>query len=491
MNPAPRELYQNSSWTPPIIISSDSVTETVVSWFPDLAVDENNHVHVVWCHTAFLPKMQSSEEVAYAHYQNAAWSRPNDIVAISSDLIRSAIATDLKGKVHLLYGGSVHSRPLTLYYTQADVDSAWSAQKWLPYQQINRGVSYMGDIAVDSRGTIHIIYDDRVNYAGTESTQYYADIFYRNSTDGGFTWSTPVNLANSPQTGSARPYLEIGSDDVINVTWDEGWDRLSGNITTTLYSAYTFSADGGNTWSTPKYIDYPADSPSQLTVGSTGLGGVMLVWRSELDQRIYYQWSADGGLTWSLMPTIHGIFARPWTTPFDMYDMATDSNGNIHLIVVGQLAEDDAYPGVFHLVWDGKKWSEPEVIYQSINYYPEYPKIVISEGNQLHAVWFTRKLSLWDQSASRHIWYSTGYANSPRETLVPLPTHTVPLPTATKTPVNTATPKPTVNTVGIGVISPTTENEYLKIIAIALLPVVLLIGGVFIVKTHNRSSRKL
>lgn len=474
---------QDFRWSSPVVISKGPG----YSWFPDLAVDEFNSAHVIWCSTQPLPNYRLQEQVAYTHQTSTGWSTPNDIVPPSFDIVRNAIATDLNGHVLMLYGGSVHGANFKQYFTQANLNDAWSAQNWSQPLGINRGISYMGDIAVDSHGVIHVIYDDRVEYPGQENQTVYADIYYRKSTDGGKNWSAPVNLANSPETGSARPSLKIDSNDTLHVTWDEGWDRLTDNEAKSLYSVYTYSTDEGESWSVPKIINLPNGVPEQLTVGSTGKGGVMLVWRTKWDQRIYYQWSNDGGTTWSALSTFYGILARPWEIPFDMYDMASDSNGNIHLILAGQLHEIDTIPGVYHLVWNGKWWSQPEEIFWQDNLLPEYPKIVIYAGNQIHAAWFTREGSVWDQTVNRVIWYSRSKADAPAITIVPWPTPTAPLPTLTRTPGPSATPRPTIGSVGIGTTSPTIEKDYLKILGVALSPVVLLFGVVLIIKLWTRS----
>jgi len=278
--------------------------------------------------------------------------------------------------------------------------------------------------------------------------------------------------------------MEIDSSDNIHVTWDEGWDRLTGADAGEYYSVYMNSQDGGISWSSPKIVYYPQQTAVQLTAGSNGKGGVMLVWRSHstLYNNFYYQWSTDNGDTWGVPKVISGTFARPWTNPYDMYDMASDSAGNIHLIVTGRETNDEnATLGVYLLTWDGKEWSSPEKIFSQENLYPEYPKIVISAGNQIHAVWFTREGSVWDQTVNRVIWYSHSEAPAPAVTLTPRPpTPTIPLPTLTQTPYPSATPRPTVSSAGINTNSPIKEMEYIKILAIVLAPVVLLLGAIFI-----------
>lgn len=485
---SPFEAQTQNGWTTPEIISTSPVSGTVYSWFPDLAVDELNMVHVIWCSTTPLSNSQMQEQIAYTRKTITGWSKPNDIVPPSLDIVRNAITTDFNGHVLLLFRGSINGNPLTLYFTQANLDNAISAQGWSPYEQINRGSSYMSAIALDSHGVIHVIYDDIENPSKQSSQVIYSDIYYRQSADGGKTWSSPIDLSNSPDTGSARPHLVVDSSDTIHVTWDEGWDRLSGNLASTFTGGYTYSKDGGQSWSTPKIINYPANGPVQLTVGSNGKGGVMLVWRSKLeqDQNVYYQWSKDGGATWSTIATIPGIYARPWTIPFDMYNTATDSAGNIHLVMVGQLQKTDVSQGVYHLIWDGNQWSVPEKVFMQDNLFPENPKIVIAEGNQIHATWFTYEGSEYTLT-NRQVWYSSSQTNAPQVIITPRPTQTIPPPTMTPTPLPSPTPRPTVSSVGIDQTSPTKEMDYLKIIAIALSPVAGLIGLVFLIKQWMRS----
>jgi hypothetical protein len=81
---------------------------------------------------------------------------------------------------------------------------------------------------------------------------------------------------------------------------------------------------------------------------------------------------------------------------------------------------------------------------QSENY-PEWPRLVVSGGNQLHAAWFTRdKLySTQDEHVALRVWYSSkplrtaAVAQPPLFTPTPQPTV---LATATPVPTPTATP---------------------------------------------------
>jgi hypothetical protein len=474
---------QISPWSIPVNISHSPVG----SWFPDMAVDNENNVHVVWCETTAVP-LGHIEQVYYSLWDGQVWTEPNDVVPPSPDIVRNAIAADQAGYVHMLFGGSVPSiGHLSLYYMNAPIEGARSAAKWSRPHSISGVGSYMGDIAIAPAGSIHVIYDRLVSseekVEGEEFEVQVSDIFYRYSTDGGTTWSFPVNLFPSPSTGSAREQMEIDREGVIHVTWDEGWDRLTGRGVP-FYSVYTSSSDGGLSWRAPITVTYPTTGTVQMTPGADGRGGVMLVWRLTLQDGIYYQWSNDGGNSWSPPATIPGIFAGRWRGPWDVYDMTTDSAGHIHLVAVAvarRSTESDTPGSVYHLEWDGASWSRPELIYAGEGF-PEYPKITVSRGNQLHAVWFVRD----DLSGEtrREVWYSNSQSAAPPQTPVPSPTP-VPTPTATPKPppTPTITPFPTLSSdVGGLPDGLYTESDEVLRLMIALSPVVLLVVAVVIVR---------
>jgi hypothetical protein len=465
---------QTGSWSVPVNISRTLTG----SWFPDLAVDSQGNVHVVWCETTNVEEGGYREQVFHSMWDGQTWSTPNDIVPPSPDIVRNAIATDAFGNLHLLFGGSVY-KTLSIYHTQTSPASGWLVTSWSEPRLVSiNGNSYMADIAVDSKGVIHAIFDDRGEPLSGGSPGY-ADIFYRRSSDGGKTWSYPVNLSRSP-TGSSRAQMEIDSNDNIHVVWDEGWDKLSGQGEP-LFSTYTSSSDGGESWSSPTSFSYPEGTNAQLAAGSDGQGGVVVVWRATSRPEIYCAQSSDNGASWSPPMVIPDIFARPWTGPFDMYDMATDSGGHVHLVVVGRLSSEEDRLGVYHLEWDGTSWSPPTAIYREAGF-PEYPKIVISEGNKLHVAWFVREVS--GEGGNYEVWYSSSQSASPAQTPVPLPTST-PTPTATPlaTATPTATPYPTLAPVGTALPDGLyTESDDLIRLLVGLAPVLILAAAIFAVR---------
>jgi hypothetical protein len=437
-------------WIEPMEIPSP---EDARSWFPDLAIDSRGQVHVVWNETKTVTEGEGKigrevERVFYSTWDGQRWLPFNDIVSPQPDIIRNSITIDSKDTLHFVYGW------LALHYKQVQADEAISAAAWSSPRLVNsRGSSYMNDTAI-YQDVLHVIYDD-AGEVGEDGICLggCADIFYRRSPDAGHTWEAPVALFPTGK-GSSRAQIEIDRAGVIHVTWDEGWDRLSGNGSPET-GVYMHSLDGGTTWSEPTIISYPNSTNAQLSVGSDGRGGVLLVWRTVSAEYpgLYYMWSTDQGKSWSPPRSIPHLLARDFTSPFDMYDMATDSAGHIHLMAVGYRSEDleqakraenseegkvTVPPSLYHLMWDGQSWSEATPLYKGA-WYPEYPHLAVHQGNQLHATWFIRQ-NPFEVTEPHQIWYIRGQAQAPEEASIVQPT---PTPLATPTPSPTPAPSPT------------------------------------------------
>jgi hypothetical protein len=460
-------------------------------------------VHVVWCETDHeLEETTDSdadawEKVYYSMWDGVQWTAPNDIVSPQQDIIRNAIAIATDDRIHLLFN---HSPEFGLYHTAALADTAWSAASWQEPRLVNgRRSTYMSDI-VASEGMLHIVYDDR----GADAPECLgcADIYYRQSSDNGATWSVPTNLF--PTTaGSARPQIEVDPTGVIYVVWDEGWDRLSG-VGNPEYGIYTYSTDQGRNWSPPVQVRYPDSNNSQLAVGVDGQGGVMLVWRTTSREypNIFYLWSTDWGASWEPPRTIPSIVASFWTDPFDVYDMATDSAGQIHLVAGGyvsgeQVGEEPVLRPhrLYHLAWDGQDWSSPTPIFEG-EWYPEYPHITVERGNQLHATWFVRQSPV-GAVVPHQIYYAHGQSRAPMTRVVP-PTEAEPANEASPT---LAAPATSVSGPGAVLPSPVgtiedsqlpdglyTEGDDVLRLLIALLPVGGLIAVIVILRRHRHRS---
>src|SRR5690349_17655686 len=146
-----------------------------------------------------------------------------------------------------------------------------------------------GPMVVEPSGRIDVLYQ---GYHITSTTTYAMNpgfSYFTASTDGGLTWSTPVQLGPNAGTMSLDEWWidgDIGRDaggnlyatwDVQNANTDEGW--------------LSFSTDGGKHWSAP--LQAPSDQlqvPHIMEVAGGPSGIAYVTWLSSSDPRGYAEY---------------------------------------------------------------------------------------------------------------------------------------------------------------------------------------------------------
>ncbi|RRR70938.1 MAG: exo-alpha-sialidase [Candidatus Viridilinea halotolerans] len=394
-------------------------------WFPDLAVDLEGTIHVIWGSGAEevsetgLDK-ESIDVLSYRALRQGRWTAIEDIARTAKGgyTVRNSLVVNIDGRIQALVRYETDVKAVS-----APADGAGSAQYWTAPQRL--GSSYYNALAADSRGHLHMLYQELVITRG-EQANLASEVFYRRSTDGGQTWTIQQNIAYLPG-GDERMQIKVDHQDRIHVVWDHGSDWYLG-IDNPAYGVYRRSDDGGQTWQ-PAIALGIADEPTvQTALGLTLEGNPLAVYRSANGEHVYAQYSPDGGVTWQFPAIIPGVRARaPIERGLDSYSLAVDSANRLHLLMVGFPTESPAgIPMVLHLIWDGQGWSAPEVVYQSEKR-PMWPRAVVAQGNELHAVWFTyTAVSDWGE---RRIWHNSRPLSSPQVAASP----PRPLPTAATT----------------------------------------------------------
>ena len=186
--------------------------------------------------------------------------------------------------------------------SSSDGGSTWSGVKTLPHLSPTWH-SADPSMAFAKNGKLYLSY---VDYRQSPDS---GGVFVCSSTDGGNTWSTPVQAFDLFDNGDKpldRPWLAV----------DRSASATSGNLYITTKPApwdptpnhpyYKYSTDGGNTWSSICTLD-SADYPSNLipapmaypTVSSTGkLTMIYPSWKGGLNPaRFVVGESTDGGQT--------------------------------------------------------------------------------------------------------------------------------------------------------------------------------------------------
>ena len=393
-------------------------------WFPDVAVDASGRVHAVWS-----SGVDGFNTVMYAAKEETGWSRPVDIAAMrqiagGSEASRPTLLIDSHNALHLTY------RYTSIYYTQAPAGGAGVPVLWRAPLEIDEG--YFSRIVQDRQGVLHLIFTQNVQ---TESCRVCYHVFYMRSVDDGLSWSDPVDVSVQ-LTGAAKPQLIVDRQDNLHVVWESGYGGSYGQLSDPTTVMYVASYDGGDSWSRPFALapgrgGSTAAMARNVTIAEDGNDHLIVVWWAIPEDTIYYQLSRDAGRTWSqptTVPDALGIWAL-YQSRLDSYATAVDSAGRVHLVMVGRRIPEQTRAELLHLIWDGSTWSPPSVVASYERDMPEWPRIAVGLGNQLHLVWFVRDAeSIFNSDAGNYqVWYASGATDSPA--IAPVSVPLIPPPT--------------------------------------------------------------
>jgi len=408
MHPA---LAEATGWSAPVRISP----EGLFAYDPHLVTDQAGWLHAVW--SANVRRLAnedlSLDTIYYARNTGDRWSAPVDIiVAPSGGQSRiSRLRIDQHGRLHVLY--TTWSYRPGLVYARAWADDAGMAQAWQSYALSEQ--AYAADVAVGMDGVVHVAY-----------VMSNRGVYYTRSSDEGVRWSDPIPVWVTPddQHSSGSVRMEADASGTIHVVWDitgnrDGWKPLG--------VSYARSTDNGSTWQNSLTL-FPDDGAALPNIGFDAERGVHIVWDNPAGSQLGrgHAWSRDGGLTWG---TVERVFpGYRGRTRFPV--MAQDSAGTLHLVFTANLPKTGT-PEALHAVWQGDRWSDPQVI--SAGYVGmEGPSLAVSLGNILNVIWFS-------YVGSEHgIWYVVGNTASP--SVAPVPKETAAPSTHASAAPATATP---------------------------------------------------
>lgn len=163
-------------------------------------------------------------------------------------------------------------------------------------------------IAVDSRGRIYIVWDQNSN-----------GILFSRLVDGGKTFSSPQNLANSV-SGSRLPAIAVDPAGNINVIW------TSASVPGAWLSR---STDGGTTFSAPHAIANIANTVRNATFATDSGGNIYFSWVDNASpQNLSFSRSLDQGATFSAPIQL----SNGTNSELGIWAVGLAPNGNVDLV---------------------------------------------------------------------------------------------------------------------------------------------------------------
>jgi len=284
------------SWSSKENISNDPYS----SCCPALACDSVGGVHVVWECTIPVSSDYSNVEVYYATKpKGGSWSTAANLsntpsVDGSGGSFYPAIAIDSNDNLHVAWkenntAAELGSLGMGIRYITKPSGGTWSSTG-----NVSDHVGHLADIdiATDnvtaSGGGVHIVWTQGAISPG-------GDLVCSEKLEGG-SWSTPVNISNT-DCGSYLPDIAVDSAASLHLVWleDNVWDEQAQDWLNVNQIRYATKGSGGS-WSPPiaisdnsAYLDEPA-----ITVDADGT--LHVVWRTLQDSiwQIFYTSKSQG-----------------------------------------------------------------------------------------------------------------------------------------------------------------------------------------------------
>ena len=252
------------------------------------------------------------------------------------------------------------------------------------------GNSQLPQIAVDERGNINMVWLD--DSPGNFS------VFFSKSSDGGVTFSSPMNLSSSPGGAARFPQIAVDFNARIYVAW---FDSNSGNPSIFLRR----STDGGATFSTA--ITAPAVQwPVLMTID--GSNDIDLVWAADDTigvPQVVFSRSVDGGTTFSVPLTISnssaGVNASSpaGTGPGSL---ALGPNGNIDVVWTESAPPQGTNDVMFSRSTDGgATFSAPGKVTSSLSPTFGVAGLAVDGAGNIQVLWMSSQGGVNDAFLSR------------------------------------------------------------------------------------------
>jgi hypothetical protein len=220
---------------------------------PFLLADPAGRAHIFWAEKVSSGPGNQPDTLMYAMWDGTNWSIPIDI--FYSPASRGSLFTifphaaiDNKGQIHLIWLEQPNYPNNTLLYSRSHSSEAGSARNWsspITLSEDPSATKYSIDIASASNGDLHVVFARvRQGFSPPEDRA----VSYMKSTDGGISWSVPIDLYSipDPYLGASDTRLLLGPNEEVYVTWTV-WDE-SGNG---KYVSFVRSLDSGESWERP------------------------------------------------------------------------------------------------------------------------------------------------------------------------------------------------------------------------------------------------
>ncbi|MFX1477574.1 MAG: OmpL47-type beta-barrel domain-containing protein [Promethearchaeota archaeon] len=371
-------------WTTTEVISTES---TLSSQYPEIAIDGNGNVHVVWEDYTDLDGQGTDYEldIFYKRWDaiSSIWTTTEVVSTESTNQSRAPTLTvDGAGNVHVVWRDSTNydgsGTDYDIFYKRWNaISSTWTTTEVVSTE--STGQSGEPTVTVDSAGNVHVAW-------------YSNDIYYKRRDAISSTWTTTELVSTESTGGSWYPSIAVDGNGNVHLVWygDENYSG-SGTDNDIFYKRWNATS---NTWTTAEIISTESTGESTLpTIAVDGSGNVHVAWNddtmdSDSSWDIYYKrWVAINN-TWTMTEVVSTEQWRNCNYP----TIAVDGSENVH--VAWRCFSDYGDSGfdydIYYKRWDAISsiWTTTEVVSTESTGDSGPSSIAVNGDISVHVVWY-------------------------------------------------------------------------------------------------------
>ncbi|MDH5645006.1 MAG: hypothetical protein OEZ01_03310, partial [Candidatus Heimdallarchaeota archaeon] len=208
-------------WSNIEIVSSES---TSISSSANIAVDLNDNIHVVWVDNTDYNGAGTDFDIFYKKFDRST-STWGSAVVISSESTSGSFSpnmvVDNQNNIHIVwhdytdYDGSGGDGDI--FYKKYDYStSTWGTTVIVSTE--SGDASQIPVIDIDSNGNLHVVWSDYTDYNGVGTD---IDIFYKKYDSSTNTWGDSIVLSIDSTSDSESPSLKIDGKNNVHVVWSD------------------------------------------------------------------------------------------------------------------------------------------------------------------------------------------------------------------------------------------------------------------------------
>jgi hypothetical protein len=390
--------YPPSSWewsTPEVV----STVADANSRDPSIAIDTSGNIHVVWEDASNYMSSGYQWDIFYRQWimSTQSWSTTEVVSNTSTDGADSPqVAVDSQGTVHVVWRDQTNyfkagSDFDIIHSKRSPVTNEWSTIALVSLSSTDN--SETPDVAVDPSDNVHIIWTDETDDYLSNGVD--KDIFYRMWNATSSNWGSVELISSESDASSYYPSIEADQLNNLHVVYsDESNIQGSGSDSDIIYKHYDANLQ---TWSTPVVISYN-NSNTQFShipvVKTSPEGSLHIVWMdgsdvngAGLDLDIFHSRFVPSTGIWS--PAY--VISSESSTNSDYPDFTFDTLGNLYVCWTDMVnyggAGDDS--DIFFKYWNitSETWGPLSLVSTGSSAFSSSPSIVLDSYNFIHIMW--------------------------------------------------------------------------------------------------------